>query len=186
MSVTRNNNNNNNRRKSYSNNRSSNYKGNRGGNPAQIRKNATHNKAKYLDLAKNALLEGDKVTAENFFQHVHHYDTVLQELDEEMGNNNQNRVERSFENKNRVRRQQADNVEDDENLEAIEDEKEIEETDDIKEDKKPKRKPRKKVISKNTGRHEDISISEEEALLIMPQGIPGAVELPSNKKSSDK
>lgn len=88
MSI-RNNNGSGNSRGNSRNSRS-NFRSSRSGktrNPAQIRKSAESNKAKYLSMAKDALSQDDRVLSEYWFQHVHHYDSVLQELNNSKNEN---------------------------------------------------------------------------------------------------
>lgn len=72
------------------------YGGNGGGreNNAGKIKNATANRDKYQNLARDAMASGDRVEAENFLQHAEHYYRVLSILQEE---DNRNRPERNNE-----------------------------------------------------------------------------------------
>ena len=51
------------------------------GSEARIRGNAKQNLDKFLGLAKDAISSGDRVAAENYFQHADHYFRVVQSVD---------------------------------------------------------------------------------------------------------
>ena len=57
--------------------------GGSGGYDRRTRPNAQKNLEKYLNLAKDALSEGDIVQAENWYQHADHYQRVLNACDEQ-------------------------------------------------------------------------------------------------------
>ncbi len=54
---------------------------NNAGSEARIRGNAKQNLDKFLGLAKDSVAAGDRVTAENYYQHADHYFRVVQEVD---------------------------------------------------------------------------------------------------------
>jgi hypothetical protein len=54
-----------------------------GGYDRRIRPNAQKNLEKYLNLAKDALADGEIIQAENWFQHADHYQRVLNACDEQ-------------------------------------------------------------------------------------------------------
>ena len=71
-------------------------------NPGRNNQNASKLIDKYNDLAREALLNGDKVLSENYLQHADHFARILQsrELAKELNLNSSNTVETSSENKN--------------------------------------------------------------------------------------
>lgn len=50
--------------------------------------NATSQKTRYLEKAKEALAIGDRVTAEFFFQHADHYSRIIDSFEHESGQQN--------------------------------------------------------------------------------------------------
>ncbi len=50
--------------------------------------NASSARSKYIEKAREALSEGDRVAAENFFQHADHYNRILEESGERRANDN--------------------------------------------------------------------------------------------------
>jgi len=52
--------------------------------------NALSARNKYIDKAKEALGSGDKISAENFFQHADHYSRILNEHEEHTPTPNKN------------------------------------------------------------------------------------------------
>ena len=71
-------------------------------NPGRNNQNASKLIDKYNDLAREALLNGDKILSENYLQHADHFARILQsrELAKELNLNSSNTVETSSENKN--------------------------------------------------------------------------------------
>lgn len=56
-------------------------------------KSAAANRDKYLNLAREAMSQGDRIEAENFLQHADHYFRVLSTLQEEDARNRPERPE---------------------------------------------------------------------------------------------
>ena len=71
-------------------------------NPGRNNQNASILVDKYNDLAREAVLNGDKILSENYLQHADHFTRILQsrELAKELNLNSSNTVETSSENKN--------------------------------------------------------------------------------------
>ena len=71
-------------------------------NPGRNNQNASILVDKYNDLAREAVLNGDKILSENYLQHADHFARILQsrELAKELNLNSSNTVETSSENKN--------------------------------------------------------------------------------------
>ena len=66
--------------------------------PGRNNHNAPKLIEKYNDLAKEALLKGDKILSENYFQHADHFTRILAEkenfkLSKEKDNEKQNKIE---------------------------------------------------------------------------------------------
>ena len=66
--------------------------------PGKNNHNAPKLIEKYNDLAREALLQGDKILSENYFQHADHFARVLSEkenakLSRDIDNQNHNKVE---------------------------------------------------------------------------------------------
>jgi hypothetical protein len=53
-----------------------------GGNPRQVGANARNNYERYTTLAKDAARRGDRIEAENLYQHAEHYFRVMREYGE--------------------------------------------------------------------------------------------------------
>ncbi len=67
-------------------------------NPGRNNQNASKLVEKYNNLAREALLSGDKILSENYFQHADHFARVLdlQEINKISDNNNV--IEKNFKN----------------------------------------------------------------------------------------
>lgn len=84
--------------------------GNHGGQN-RPRKNYAANREKYLAQARDALAQGDRVLAENYFQHADHcYRMMVEEGYNTRNNNHQNQHQQGDNNGNANADQQADNA----------------------------------------------------------------------------
>lgn len=84
------------RRKSNKNNGGNNQMARRRFRPEQNTgkiKSASANRDKYLNLAREAMSQGERIEAENFLQHADHYFRVLSALQEEDARNRPERQE---------------------------------------------------------------------------------------------
>lgn len=67
--------------------------GRRSGNGGVNVNNAAAARSKYLEKAKEALAFGDRVAAENFFQHAEHYNRILLSMDDRKSSYSEDRAE---------------------------------------------------------------------------------------------